>query len=199
MSRLATAWRGTLSRCPAGLGLVLVWTSSAWIAFNPGRSLVPAAALFVSAFVLSRLSARKARMFQAAVVFLGFWSLAAWILGSPGRGGFRPETLAAWMFLGLHLFMVWSPASLGGAVRRLAGPLAGQRRAALLGLSLMALAKAAPAVIADAVSAGRSLRRVSGLPFRRRMALWGKTTVRLTMKRSAGLGRTLAKRQGDLG
>jgi hypothetical protein len=179
--------------------MILVWVSSAWIAFNPELALLPATLFFLSAALLARLSPRKARLFKAAVLFLTFWTLAGWILGGTGRGGFRPETLAAWMFLGLHLFLVWSPASLGLAVRTLLEPFAGRRRAALLGLSLMALAKTAPEVISDAVRVRRSLGRVRELPLRRRIGLWGKAAVRLTMKRSDALGRTLAKRQGDLG
>jgi hypothetical protein len=54
-------------------------------------------------------------------------------------------------------------------------------------------------VLADAVTARRALRRVPRLGARRRTALWGRAAVRLAMKRTAGLGRSLAKRQDDLG
>jgi hypothetical protein len=158
-----------------------------------------AGALFLSAALLSRLSPDKARLFKASAVFLLFWTLAALIMRGPGaRGGFRPEALAACLFLGLHLFLVWTPARLGRGVRILARPLAGADRAALLGLTLTALAKVIPLVVADAVTAKRALRRVRGLGLRRRMALWGRAVARLALKRAGGLGRTLAKRQRDL-
>jgi hypothetical protein len=197
---LRKAWQGILSRFPAWGGLAVVWLSSAWIALNPEKALLPAGILFLSAWLLSGLAPRKARIFKAAVLFLGFWSLA-WLLlrGPAAQGGFRPETLAACLFLGLHLFLVWTPASLGSAVASVSRPFAGERRARLLGLTLAALAKAVPDVLSDAAMARRSLARVGFLGIQKRMALWGRSVTRLTLKRTQGLGRTLAKRQADLG
>jgi hypothetical protein len=65
-------------------------------------------------------------------------------------------------------------------------------------MSLVALAKAGPAVVSDAFQARGSLRRARGIGLRRRMGLWGRALARLTLKRSSGLARTLAKRQGEL-
>jgi hypothetical protein len=162
--------------------------------------MIPAGVAFVSAGLLSLALPGRERLVKAAVVFLAFWSLASWLLrGGGAQGGFSPEALALWLFLGLHLFLVWTPAQLGRGAAVIVRPFAGRGRAALLGLSLTALAKAVPGVLADAALARRSLGRLRGLGVRRRMALWGRAVFRLTFRRAAGLGRTLAKRQRDLG
>jgi hypothetical protein len=122
------------------------------------------------------------------------------LLRGPGaEGGFRPEALAACLFLGLHLFFVWTPAGLGRGVRVLAAPFAGRGKAELLGLCLASLAKAVPGVMEDALVAKRALRRVSWLGPAGKAALWGRASARLALKRSSGLGRAMAKRQGVLG
>ncbi|MDR1039379.1 MAG: hypothetical protein LBR80_04290 [Deltaproteobacteria bacterium] len=198
MSGIAVAWKRALARCPALAGIMIVWALSVLIALRPDWAPVPAAFLAASACALSSLSLRKSRMFKAAAVFLAFWSLAAWLLSGPGPSAFRATALAAWLFAGLHLFFVWSPVGLGRAAALALRPVAGRRRATLLGLALTALAKAAPAVLSDAFAARRSLGRVRHLGFFRCTALWGRATVRLALKRSVGLGRTLAKRQREL-
>ncbi|MDR2611286.1 MAG: hypothetical protein LBG06_00035 [Deltaproteobacteria bacterium] len=200
MRGAAASWRRALARCPAAAGLILAWTASLGMAIRPGWALAAAPPLALSAGLLSLLAPRKIAMFRAAVVFLGFWSLAALALRGPGaEGGFRPEVLAGCLFLGLHLFFVWTPAGLGRGVRILARPFCGARRAALLGLTLTALAKVIPAVLADARASRRSLSRLAGAGLGRRAAFRGRILTRLTLKRTRGLGRTLAKRQRDLG
>jgi hypothetical protein len=190
-----------LGGLPAWLALGLVWGLSLsllpfpWLSF----ALFPLSAL--SAFVLTLGRPRGRRVFLAALAFflaLGLFREGLGLL-FPDEGEFWPLRLGCFMFLGLHLFLAWTPLSLARAAHSFLRPLLGWRVAAIACVSVMAFSKALPFLLSDASELRKSLaRRCPGLPFLRRLSLMGGALVRLSLRRSGDLSRALVQRQGSI-
>ncbi|MDR2198669.1 MAG: hypothetical protein LBR53_04310 [Deltaproteobacteria bacterium] len=196
--RLARFWRRLLRRVPAAAAVVLVWVFSLLLFLFPALPPVLFSPILLSCLLLSRLAEKEGRLFRAALFFLLFWILLRLLLGRilEEDGAFYPARLGCFVFLGLHLFFVWTPLELARACLLLLRPLAGARVAALCAVSVTALIKIVPVTLQDAVFLKRSLeRRARGLSFGRRLSLWSRALIALSFGRAEDLSRALDQRQ----
>jgi hypothetical protein len=180
---------------------LLIWAAAFLARYLDGVPLVLFPASMLSAFLLSRAYARERGLFRAGLGFFLVWSLFRLIMGRyfGEDGSFDPTRLGSYVFLGLHLFFVWTPLEIARATRGILGYLVGRRLSAIAAVSVFTLARAIPWILEDAVMLKKSLAlRVPGLPFRRRAALWGQALVTLTFRRAGDLGRALVQRQGSI-
>jgi hypothetical protein len=189
-----------LAGFPMPLGWLFVFGASFWFAARPEPAVFFALPLFLSAWILSGVSTKKRRFFRAASVFFLFWYALRFIL-APGGGnqGFYPASFLVYVFLGLHMFFVWTPVRIGRGFKRAMSPVIGERRALMVALAFMVITVSLPGILSDAREIKKRLGRLSDLPLRERIALWGQTLARITLSGTDSLARTLSKRQGDLG
>lgn len=194
-------WRSLVRLAPAWGGIALVWSLSILLLFRPELSACLFPLAFLSALFLALGMGREKRLFFAALAFFLVWSSLRMAVGYflPQEGGFSPLRLGCFVFLGLHLFLAWTPLELARAVHGFFRPFLGFRAAAMAAVSVMALSKALPWVLTDASELRRTIaRRCPGLSFRTRLGLLGQALVRLSLRRSGDLGRALTQRQGAL-
>jgi hypothetical protein len=213
--KLALGYRALLNKIPMPLGWCLIVFLSFLFAFRPSWASYPAILFFLSAYLLSLQSARMRRFFYGASVFFLFWYLVRTLLSLSWSGSgsglletlsnagsegeiFYPASFLVYVFLGLHLFFVWTPLDLGRGCKRVLSPILGERRALMISLCLMTLCLAAPIILEDALKIKKTLRRFPHLSLREKLALWGGNLVRMTLDRAGSLGRALSKRQVDL-
>jgi hypothetical protein len=181
------------------LGWLFILSLSLFFSFYPGFASFPAIFLFLSAYLLSSLSLRKRRFFMAASVFFLFWYFLRLLFSLPGDGIlFYPASFLVYVFLGLHLFFIWTPVEMGRGFNRVFRKILGEKIALITAICLMVLCLVIPSVLEDAFMVKKTLRRFKGLSLKSKVALWAQTLMRLTFQRIESLGRTLTKRQDDL-
>jgi hypothetical protein len=154
----------------------------------------PALLLALSAFILSQVRGRA--LFLSALCFWLFWTGLRLGLSKLGlTSELSPMPLAFWLALGLHLLLVWTPLSLARAFFILAKPLLGTNLASKISIAILVIVKVVPCLIQDAFRIKRTLeQRASSCSFPEKLALWGRSLVRITLSRNEELARALSKR-----
>ncbi|MDR2352171.1 MAG: hypothetical protein LBF22_03255 [Deltaproteobacteria bacterium] len=187
--------RGIYSQARALFGLGLIWALSLLIVFRGELANFLAPLFFVSALILS--GAKTPQLLKPALIFLLFWGLFRGLfLPYLGESSWSVLKLAAWIFLGMHLFFIWSPLELGWAFQSLARPLVGRKTATLFSISLVVLVKIIPSLLEDAKMTQKFIRlRAKDLKLTVKILLWGQNLLRLTFQRTEGLTRALSKRR----
>jgi hypothetical protein len=201
LKQMARGYGTRLGRVPMPLGWMFILGLSVFFAIFPEYAPFPALFFFLSAFLLSRSSKRKMRFFYGASLFFLFWYLVRTLFSLVGEtegAVFYPASFLVYVFLGLHLFFIWTPSQLGRGFKRSLSPILGERRALLTAISLMVLCLSIPIVLEDAALIRKTLRRFPDLPLKDKIALWGRNLSRITLDRAGILSGTLAKRQEDL-
>jgi hypothetical protein len=193
--QIAQAYRRIL-RYPGPLfGWLVIWAAGILIIIYPSFSSATAIGAAFSAVLLAQNSISKA-LVKTAMGFFLFWTSFSIFSTLAGLSAWRaPAPLAAWLGLGLHLALVWTPLELGRAWRVLTFPFLGKRLAALTSLGLIALLKVIPLLRLDLLAISCTLtQRVPNLPLKMRLTLLGRTLVRLSLSRSYELTRALISR-----
>ncbi|MDR1546052.1 MAG: hypothetical protein LBU12_04945 [Deltaproteobacteria bacterium] len=193
---LAGGVRRRWRKVPVGLGQAAIWLAAAAVWRRPELSLGLASWSWLSAALLAVGRPRQERLLKTALVFWGFWTFLGLVLRSRGLSeGREPAQLAAWLALGLHLTLVWTPLELGRAWGRVVGAALGPRRGRLCAAAALVMLKQLPAVLEDARQLRRTLSlRAAGLPWRRRLVFFGRGLARLSLARVDDLTRALLVR-----
>jgi hypothetical protein len=146
--------------------------------------------------MMARGSPRGERLVAAAAGFWLFWTVLSVFARVVGfAAGRDPVQLAAWLALGLHVTLVWTPLELSRAWGRALGTIFGGRIGALGAAATLTLLKEAPTALEDARLIGRTVAfRAEGRSFRRRLAFFGRALIRQASSRVDDLARAMISR-----
>lgn len=198
MKSPAIAWRNFLARADSFNLWLFVWLAALAVPLA-GWPWAAGTALagWLSVGLLAPGRHHGRRLALMAALFLLFWGLTLLLIDCFSSSfRFRPIlNLAAWLALGLNLMLAKTPLALTLPLSRRLAPVIGGNRAGKLALALTLLVRLIPGLLSSALDLKRTIdRRAPQLSFRRRLALWGRTLVRLSLSQTDDLARTLLKR-----
>ncbi|MDR1487061.1 MAG: hypothetical protein LBT62_03565 [Deltaproteobacteria bacterium] len=178
------------------LGWLIIWALGLAAAFVPWTGPVIAISGAVSLAALTYRLPSQAALVRTAIGFFLFWtnfSVFSTLFDlAPWR---QPAQLAAWLGLGLHLALVWTPLELGCGFRSLTAPILGERNAFMLAIALVVLLKVLLALRVDLNHICRAqAQKTPTLPLRLRLVLIGRALIRLSLSRTYDLTRALMSR-----